>query len=147
VARRPILVECDAIPANMIAIAWATLVELRPRANLVLENLVIRQQLAVPRRTKARPFPCGPRIGPDWILAKTERSSGYSHHLPMALSRFVMSSSCCSRTCGLFWLHHLTTIDASNVRLPELVVSARAIGFEPWQATFCKYAMSLVIRR
>jgi hypothetical protein len=49
------LSEGGDVPAIPMAMAGAVLAALRPRANLVLENLVLRQQLAVLRRVTPRP--------------------------------------------------------------------------------------------
>jgi hypothetical protein len=49
------LSERDGVLAILIAISGAAFAALRPRANLVLENLVLRQQLAVLRRATPRP--------------------------------------------------------------------------------------------
>jgi len=40
------------------AIVGALLAALRPRASLVAENLVLRQQLAILRRARPRPMDC-----------------------------------------------------------------------------------------
>jgi hypothetical protein len=47
-------VKLDFVPAAVTAIFRVLWALLRPRANLVLENLALRQQLAVLRRTVAR---------------------------------------------------------------------------------------------
>jgi transposase InsO family protein len=49
------LSERDGVLAILMAISGAAFAALRPRANLVLENLVLRQQLAVLRRATPRP--------------------------------------------------------------------------------------------
>ena len=49
------LSECDGVLAIRMAIFGAAFAALRPRADLVLENLALRQQLAVLRRATPRP--------------------------------------------------------------------------------------------